>query len=101
MDLPFAVSLYGSSYTTATVSSNGWVSFGDSGAQEVCNVDTAWPNGPCLGDGPVLAVLWGERSDITLVLLLLLSQHHKAAGYICQGYTGLGLAASENSTSCM
>jgi hypothetical protein len=58
--LPFAFSLYGSSYTTATVSSNGWVSFGDSGAAEVCNVETSWPNGPCLGSGPVLAVFWGE-----------------------------------------
>jgi len=65
IDLPFPVSLYGGSYTAATVSTNGWVSFGnDTGAFDkqtnVCNVDTQWPSATCLGTGPVLAVFWGE-----------------------------------------
>lgn len=58
--LPFAVRMYGGSYSTATISSNGWLSLGDSGAKEPCNVEGSWPNAACLGTGPVLAPFWGE-----------------------------------------
>lgn len=58
--LPFPVDLLDAAYTTATVSTNGWVSFGTSGASEPCTIPTSWPGAPCLGTGPVLAVFWGE-----------------------------------------
>jgi hypothetical protein len=58
--LPFAVRMYGQSYSSATISSNGFVSLGTSGASEPCNVDGSWPHAACLGTGPVLAPFWGE-----------------------------------------
>eukprot|EP00775_Hariotina_reticulata_P011554 gene11554-11697_t len=80
IDLPFPVPLHGSSYTAATVSSNGWVSFGNNtGAFElknnVCNVDTQWPSAPCLGTGPVLAVFWDDLQPDTV-----LTYYDKARG---------------------
>jgi hypothetical protein len=59
--LPFPIKMYGASYNSATVSSNGWVSLGvESGAKEPCNVEGSWPNAACLGTGPVLTPFWGE-----------------------------------------
>ncbi|KAF6253327.1 hypothetical protein COO60DRAFT_430002 [Scenedesmus sp. NREL 46B-D3] len=82
--LPFAVSLYGSSYSTATISSNGWVSLGDSGATEVCNVKTSWPNGSCLGSGPVLAVFWDD-----LLPDAVLTHHNKQLGVFVIQWTNV------------
>lgn len=61
IELPFPITMYGTHYTSAVVSSNGWVALGArGGAREPCSADGAWPGAACLGTGPILAPFWGE-----------------------------------------
>lgn len=61
--LPFAIRMFDSSYTSLTISSNGWMALGNAGAREPCTLRTAWPDAACLGTGPVIAALWGALVD--------------------------------------
>ncbi len=56
VNLPFPFQFYGQSYATISVSSNGWIAFGDSEMESFRNYPVPGAGGP----SPMLAVFWDD-----------------------------------------
>jgi hypothetical protein len=56
VSLPFLFQYYGESYTSISVSSNGWIAFGDSDLESFRNYPVPGAGGP----SPMLAVFWDD-----------------------------------------
>ncbi len=56
LDIPFTFTFYGVDYTEISVSSNGWISFGDVESESFRNYPLPGPGGP----SPMVAVFWDD-----------------------------------------
>ena len=56
IDLPFPINFYGEEYSAITISSNGWVSLGESNLESFRNTPIPGPGGP----SPMIAVFWDD-----------------------------------------
>ena len=56
LELPFPVQFYGIEYDEITISTNGWIAFGNTGTYSFRNTPVPGPAGP----SPMLAVFWDD-----------------------------------------
>lgn len=60
IDLPFIFQFYGEEYSTISVSTNGWISFGITDQESFRNTPVPGPGGP----SPMIAVFWDDLKTI-------------------------------------